>query len=184
VTGPYLAGLRLVGRRVVVVGGGVVAERRIPPLVRAGADLVVIAPAVTAAVEKLVVEVGVCWRRRHYAPGDLDGAWYALALTDDPVVNAQVVADAEAARTFCVRADDGAAGTAVTPALAVDGPVTIGVLGGGDPGRAAAVRDGVLAALRDGRIDTRPHRGPDGPGPPGRPRPGGPVVAGPSELSR
>ena len=167
VNDPYLAGLRLAGRRVVVVGGGAVAQRRLPPLVRTGAELVLVAPEVTPTVEGLVGSGDVRWERRPYASGDLDDAWYALALTDDPLVNARVAADAEQARVFCVRADLAAGGTAVTPALAVEGPVTVGVLGGGDPQRAAAVRDGVQAAIRDGRLDTLPRRRAPGSGLPG-----------------
>ena len=41
---PYLLGLRLGGRRVVVVGGGAVATRRIPALLDAGADIVLVSP--------------------------------------------------------------------------------------------------------------------------------------------
>lgn len=164
---PYLAGLRLTGRRVVVVGGGVVAQRRLPTLIRAGADILLVAPTVTPTVEDLVARGGVRWAARGYAAGDLDGAWYALALTDDPRVNAQVVGEAEAARIFCVRADDAVGGTAVTPAVASQGAVTVGVLGGGDPQRAVTVRDGVLEALRDGRLDTSPRRRVLGAGLPG-----------------
>ena len=146
---PYLAGLRLAGRRVVVVGGGAVAQRRLPGLLDGGADVLLVAPQVTPTVEGLVTAGRLAWERRPYATGDLDGAWYALALSDDPAVNAAVVAEADGARVFCVRADDAAHGSAVTPAVAVEGPVTIGVLGGGDPRRAAAVP-------RDRRRETRP----------------------------
>ena len=48
---PYLVGLGLTGRRVVVVGGGTVAQRRLPALLAAGADVEVVAPEVTPAVE-------------------------------------------------------------------------------------------------------------------------------------
>ena len=57
------------------------------------------------------------WTARPYRDGDLDGAWYAIACTDDPAVNAAVAAEAERARVFCVRADDAPAGSAVTPAV-------------------------------------------------------------------
>ena len=49
----YLVGLRLDGRKVVVVGGGTVAQRRLPLLVANGADVHVIARSVTPAVEAL-----------------------------------------------------------------------------------------------------------------------------------
>ncbi|OPE45394.1 NAD(P)-dependent oxidoreductase, partial [Mycolicibacterium diernhoferi] len=47
----YLVGLRLEGRKVVVVGGGTVAQRRLPLLIAAGADVHVIAREATPAVE-------------------------------------------------------------------------------------------------------------------------------------
>lgn len=155
---PYLAGLQLAGRRVVVVGGGAVAQRRVPGLLAAGADVTVVAPALTPTLEPFATSGAIRWLPRRYADGDLDGAWYALALTDDPAVNAAVVAEADRHRVFCVRADDGSAGTAVTPATGRQGPVTVAVLGGGDPRRAAAVRDGVVEAMREGRLDTLPRR--------------------------
>jgi uroporphyrin-III C-methyltransferase/precorrin-2 dehydrogenase/sirohydrochlorin ferrochelatase len=155
---PYLAGLRLAGRSVVVVGGGAVAQRRLPALLRAGADVRLVAPVVTPTIEGRVGAGELRWERRDYLAGDLDGAWYALALTDDPEVNRLVVAEAERSRIFCVRADDARRGGAVTPATSVEGEVTVGVLGGGDPARAVAVRDGIGEALRTGRLDTLPRR--------------------------
>jgi len=156
---PYPAGLRLAGRRVVVVGGGAVAQRRLPGLLDAGADVLLVAPDTTPAVEAMAGAGELRWERRAYAPGDLDGAWYALAVTDDAEVNAAVAVDAERGRVFCVRADDASAATAWTPAVGRHGGVTVAVLGGGDPRRAAAVRDSVLEGLRDGTISAPHFRG-------------------------
>jgi uroporphyrin-III C-methyltransferase/precorrin-2 dehydrogenase/sirohydrochlorin ferrochelatase len=47
----YLVGLRLSGKRVVIVGGGTVAQRRLPLLVANNADVHVITPSATPAVE-------------------------------------------------------------------------------------------------------------------------------------
>jgi uroporphyrin-III C-methyltransferase/precorrin-2 dehydrogenase/sirohydrochlorin ferrochelatase len=113
---PYLAGLDLRDRRVVVVGGGAVAQRRLPTLLDVGARIELISPEATPAVEGMAQAGELKWHRRPYAEGDLDGAWYALALTDDVEVNAAIVTEATARRIFCVRADDGTAGTASTPA--------------------------------------------------------------------
>ena len=150
--GHYLSGLDLAGRRVVVVGAGTVAARRLPRLLSAGADVVVVAPAATTAVEGMAAGGELGWRRRPYRGGDLDGAWYALACTSDPAVNEQVCRDAERLRVFCVRADRGAAGSAVTPATGMHEGLQVGVLAGGRPRRSAAVRDGLLAALRSGSV--------------------------------
>ncbi len=155
---PYLLGLRLSGRRVVVAGGGHVANRRVPVLVRAGADVVVVSPSVTAGLEGLAVAGQVSWERRAYAPGDVEGAWLVQACTSDPEVNDAIAADCEAARVWCVRADDRAASSAWTPASGEAGDAHIAVLTG-DPRRSAGIRDVVVAGLRDGTIGARRGRG-------------------------
>jgi uroporphyrin-III C-methyltransferase / precorrin-2 dehydrogenase / sirohydrochlorin ferrochelatase len=156
----YLVGLVLAGRRVVVAGGGTVAQRRLPGLLAAGAEIEVIAPAVTPAVEGMAGARELRWTARPYRDGDLDGAWYALAATDDPRVNAAVVAEAERRRVFCVRADDAPSGSAVTPAVGEHDGLTVGVLSGGRPRRSAAVRTALLEALQAGivPVDAEPVR--------------------------
>jgi uroporphyrin-III C-methyltransferase / precorrin-2 dehydrogenase / sirohydrochlorin ferrochelatase len=160
---PYLVGLTLAGRRVLVVGGGTVAQRRLPALLAAGADVEVVAPAVTPAVEGMATARELRWTARPYRDGDLDGAWYALAATDDAQVNAAVATAAERARVFCVRADDAPGGTAVTPAVGKHDGLTVGVLAGGRPRRSAAVRTALVEALQAGivpvdRVDADPVR--------------------------
>ena len=147
----YLVGLDLAGRRVVVVGGGAVAQRRLAGLLAAGAAVEVIAPHVTAAVEGMANELR--WTARPYRDGDLEGAWYAIACTDDPTVNAAVAAEALRAKVFCVRADDAPAGSAVTPAVGRHDGLTVGVLAGGRPRRSAAVRTALVEALAAGVVD-------------------------------
>ncbi|SOE00632.1 uroporphyrinogen-III C-methyltransferase [Blastococcus haudaquaticus] len=156
----YPVGLRLHDRRVVVVGGGQVAHRRVAGLLAARARVTVVSPEVTPAIEALVEPGSLSWVRRRYEPGDLDGAWYAVAATDDPTVNAAVAEEAERARLFCARADDRSASNVWTPAVARHGELVVGVHGGGDPQRAIGVRDAVVAGLTDGSIADRAARTP------------------------
>lgn len=146
---PYLVGLRLTGRKVVVVGGGSVAQRRLPLLIASGADVHVISRSATRSVEAMD---GITLSLREYADGDLDGAWYALAATNDPDVNAAVVAEAERSRIFCVRADIAVEGTAVTPASFEYAGLSVGVLAGGEHRRSAAIRSAIREALQTGVI--------------------------------
>ncbi len=146
---PYLVGLRLTGRKVVVVGGGGVAQRRLPLLITSGADVHVISRSTTRAVEAMD---GITLSQREYRDGDLDGAWYALAATDDPRVNAAIVAEAERRHIFCVRADIAAEGTAVTPASFSYAGLSVGVLAGGEHRRSAAIRSAIREALQEGLI--------------------------------
>ncbi|TJZ41904.1 uroporphyrinogen-III C-methyltransferase [Streptomyces piniterrae] len=154
----YPVGLRLSGRRVVVLGAGQVAQRRLPALIAAGADVLLISPSATPSVEAMADTGEIRWERRRYQPGDLDGAWYALISTDDPEANAAASQEAEDRRVWCVRSDDAEAATAWTPATGHSEGVTVAVLTGRDPRRSAAVRDAIVEGLRDGSIAAPHHR--------------------------
>ncbi|HVS68889.1 MAG TPA: uroporphyrinogen-III C-methyltransferase [Mycobacteriales bacterium] len=147
--------LDLTGRRVAVVGGGEVATRRGADLVAAGARVVVVAPDVADELAASGVEVVA----RRYNAADLDGAWLALACTDDPSVNAQVAADAQERGIWCVRADDASASPAWRPAVTSVDDVTVAVSAAGDPTRAASVRNAIETGLRSGDLAARRTRG-------------------------
>ncbi|GAA2067989.1 uroporphyrinogen-III C-methyltransferase [Williamsia deligens] len=151
----YLVGLDLRGRKVVLVGGGSVVSRRLGTLAAAGADIHVVAVETTPTVESFP---GITVSTRPYRHGDLEGAWYALACTDDPEVNAAVVAEAEERHIFCVRADDADHGSAATPATVHHDQLTVGVLASGDHRRSARIRAEIADALLDGSLGT-PSRG-------------------------
>jgi uroporphyrin-III C-methyltransferase/precorrin-2 dehydrogenase/sirohydrochlorin ferrochelatase len=146
----YLVGLNLTDRRVVVFGGGTVAQRRLGLLVASGAAVHVISREVTPAVEGMATAGQITVELRPYQEGDLEGAWYAIASTDEPETNAAIVAEAERRRIFCVRADNAKHGTAVTPASAEYDGMSIGILAGGDHRRSAAVRTAVVEGLQSG----------------------------------
>lgn len=154
----YPVGLRLQGRRVVVLGGGTVAQRRLPALIAAGAAVELISPQVTATIEAMADTGEIHWERRGYQPGDLRDAWYALIATSDPHANVAASAEAEASRVWCVRSDDAEAATAWTPATGRSEGVTVAVLTGRDPRRSAAVRDAVVERLQDGSLAAPAHR--------------------------
>jgi uroporphyrin-III C-methyltransferase/precorrin-2 dehydrogenase/sirohydrochlorin ferrochelatase len=155
---PYLLGLRLQGRRVVVIGGGAVAARRVPALLDAGADVTLVSPEVTGSLEDFALAGRINWVRRAYAAGDGADAWLVCAFTSDPAVNASVAAEAEAARTWSVRADDADASAAWTPATGLAGDVRVAVLSG-DPRRSAGIRDAIVGGLRTGTLGARRGRG-------------------------
>ncbi|MEE2054196.1 uroporphyrinogen-III C-methyltransferase [Nocardiopsis tropica] len=176
----YLLGLRIRGRDVLVVGGGRVAQRRIPVLIEAGARVTMVAPEVSAALEDLATAGRLTWLRRAYAPGDVAGPeapayWLVHAATDDPAVNAAVAEEAEDARVWCVRADDRHESSAWTPASGTVNGITVGVVASGDPRRSAGLRDAITEGLADGTLDARRGREPlrgvalvgGGPGDPG-----------------
>lgn len=99
------------------------------------------------------------WEERRFQASDLDGAWLVLAATDDAAVNAEISALAEEARIFCVRADDREAATAWTPAVGQHEELTFAAFAGGDPRRAAALRDRLLELAATGAVSPPRFRG-------------------------
>ena len=165
--------LDLVGRPVVVVGGGPVAARKVASLLAAGARVGVVAPYACEDIVAAARSGELAWQERDYRDGDLDGAWLAVTATGDPDTDEAVERAADARRTFCVRADRADRGSATTPAVLRRPGVIISVgsapadpLGpadgpGGrtvDPGRTRAVRDALARALDSGQVPLRRHR--------------------------
>jgi len=139
--------LDLAGVPVLVVGGGRVAHRKIEGLLKAGADVTVIAKSVNDSIRSMPVRVVV----KAFESGDLDSVRLVIAATDDPAVNAAVSAEATARGIWVNSADDPANCTFILPAVARDGEVTIAVsTGGASPALASHLRGEVEAWL--GRI--------------------------------
>ncbi|MDP9982217.1 uroporphyrin-III C-methyltransferase/precorrin-2 dehydrogenase/sirohydrochlorin ferrochelatase [Pseudarthrobacter oxydans] len=154
----YPTALRLLGRPVLVVGGGPVAARRAKGLLDAGARVTVVAPLACPALTGLADAGLLAWEPRTYRTADVDGVWFVQTATGDAAVDAQVSADAEAQRIWCVNASDHEASAAWTPAVAVVDDVKIAVNAGGDPRRAMALRDAVATALETGDLPLRRQR--------------------------
>ncbi|MFC9350623.1 uroporphyrinogen-III C-methyltransferase [Arthrobacter sp. NPDC057013] len=154
----YPTALRLLGRPVLVVGGGRVAARRAKGLLDAGARVTVVAPEATAAVRELADAGLLTWEPRTYRSDDVDGVWFVQTATGDPAVDTLVASDAEAQRVWCVNASDHESSAAWTPAVAVVDDVKIAVNAGGDPRRAMALRDAVATALESGDLPLRRRR--------------------------
>lgn len=153
----YPLHLDLTGRRVLVVGAGSVASRRVPALLEAGAAVEVVAPEADAIVAELARNGRLVWHRRTYAPGDVEGAWLVHAATDVEDVNASVAEEARRQRIWAVRADRAEASDAHTPAVARRDGVVVSVTSR-DPRRSVAIRDGIRSLLDDGSLSARPRR--------------------------
>ena len=98
--------VKLRGRRVVVVGGGAIAEGKIEGLLAAEASVRVIAPQVTAGIAQMAKLQKIEWQSKSFAPADLDGAFLVIAATSAPGVNETVFAEADARGILCNAVDD------------------------------------------------------------------------------
>lgn len=155
-----LIGLDLRGKKVVVAGGGLVATRRVRRFVSEGAEVIVVAPEVSPDLARLALHGDITVHQRGIRAGDLDGAWFVLAATNDPELNDAIAAWADAGRTWCIDASDASHGSARQAAMSRHGDLAVGVLslGSPDPRRIRAVRDAVAAHIDAGEVDLRRRR--------------------------
>ena len=91
----------LKNKKVVVVGGGGVAERKVQGLLSAGAHVKLVSPEVTEALGKMAADGLIDRVVRAFVPEDLDKAWLVIAATDDTEVQELVYNEALSQRIFC-----------------------------------------------------------------------------------
>ncbi|MGO3985977.1 siroheme synthase CysG [Pseudomonas sp. SAS7] len=123
---------KLQGGRVLVVGGGEIALRKARLLADAGSELRVVAPDVDGQLAALAREGGGEVLVRGYQAADLVGCRLVIAATDDPGLNAQVSADAQALSLPVNVVDAPALCTVIFPAIVDRSPLVIAVSSGGD----------------------------------------------------
>jgi hydroxymethylbilane synthase len=130
------------GRRVVVAGGGAVAERKVRGLLDAQADVLVVAPACTDGLRTEIAAGRVRHEARPFSEDDLAGALFVFAVTDDDALNARISELARERGILVNDAGDAARGSFVTPAVHRAGSLTFTVeTGGASPALAARLRD-------------------------------------------
>lgn len=117
--------LDLTDKTVVLVGGGTIAARRIASLRQFGCRIVVISPTLSCSSD------GLTWRQRQYRPGDLDGAFLAVAATDDRAVNRAVGEEARARGIFVSVADCEAECSFYFPAVCTGEDLIAGIVSSG-----------------------------------------------------
>ena len=97
--------LAIKGEPCLLVGGAHAAEPKARLLLRAGARLVIVAPALTPGLHELAGEAGVTWHRRAFRDGDLDGMKLVIVAAGDDTL-AHAVAAAARERGIPVNAVD------------------------------------------------------------------------------
>ena len=137
------------GLRVLIVGGGPVATRKLAAFLQVGARVRIIALEATDEVCSLADAAKVEWLARAYQPSDLGDAQLVIAATDDREVNAKVAADARAVYRLVNVADEPDDGTFTMMAVHRSGPLVVGVSAGGVPGAAARIRDAIARRFDD-----------------------------------
>lgn len=149
---PLFADLR--GRAVLVVGGGAVASRKVERLLAAGARVRVVAPDLHPHLRELLAARRISHRASAFAPEALDGAWLAIAASDDDAVNRAVAAAASTRKLLVNVVDDAELSSFHVPAVVERGPLQVAISsGGGAPMLARRLRE-KLEILLDESLGT------------------------------
>jgi len=137
----YPVFLKLEGRKVLIVGGGAVAEQKIEGVLRSATDVTVIAPEVTPRIREWVRQDRLKHVASHFQPGMAKGYFLVIAATDSATVNHEVYAEASADGALCNAVDDTPYCDFYAPALVSRGDFQIAVsTGGNSPALAQRVR--------------------------------------------
>ena len=139
----YPMNVDLAGRLVIIIGGGVVAERKVRGILALDAEVAVrvIAPAMTDVLRELADCEQIEWRKEYYAGGMLEGAFLVYAATDSPSVNAEIAAEAKRLGLLVNVIDDPNASSFQLPATLRRGDFLLTVsTGGGSPALSRAIR--------------------------------------------
>ena len=98
--------LKLEGRNCLVLGAGGVGEQKIRSLLDCGAQLRVIAPFASGAVQEWASDGRLTWLQREFESADLDGAYLVVAATSDVEVNHAIFRETNARGILCNAVDD------------------------------------------------------------------------------
>ena len=129
-------------RTCVVIGGGAIGQEKVEKLLESDAEVLVISPVVNQKVRDMADAGQVTWEQREYKPGDLAGAFIAIAATDDNTVNRQIAAEAQERNVLLNVVDVTHLCTFIAPSVARRGEVTIATsTGGASPALARTFRE-------------------------------------------
>ena len=163
--------LKLEGRKVLIVGGGKIAEEKIYAVLRSATDVTVVAPEITVRIGSWVERGLVRHIAEEYRPGTAQEYFLVIACTDSEAVNRKIYAEAQRAGVLCNAVDDPGHCDFYAPAVVHRGEFQIAIsTGGNSPALAQRVRQkleldygpeyeswtGWLGRMREGIIKALP----------------------------
>lgn len=133
--------LKLEGRKVLVVGGGKVAEEKIYAVLRSATDVAVVAPHITDRIRTWAEDGLLRYSAEEYRAGMARDFFLVIACTDSEEVNRAIYAEARQAGALCNAVDDPGYCDFYAPAVVHRGDFQIAIsTGGNSPALAQRVR--------------------------------------------
>ena len=143
----YPVVLQLLGQKVVVIGGGRIATRKVATLLETEADITVVSPDVTERLTRWVEEGRITWRQKSFHIRDLVDAFIVIAATNDKELNQLIAMHCHQHQLVNV-VSDGKAGNFIVPASFTRGTIKVSVTTNGtNPSLAKQIRDEIASAF-------------------------------------
>lgn len=128
---PYPLFIYIQDEKVVCVGAGTCAERKVLTLIEYGADVTVVSPEATETIKRLAGEGLIAWVPREYQQGDLEGAILTVCATDNAEVNNAVYQEARSRSQLVNVVDDPPNCNAIVPSVLKRGMFQVAVSSAG-----------------------------------------------------
>lgn len=123
----YSIFISIAGKKVLVAGGGLVAERKINGLLPHRATIHVVSPDLTERLHNLAETDQIIWHNRKFQAHDLQDAWLVIAATNDPATQKSIADLAASQRIFCNVVNAPNMGSFITPAVIEHGPIQVAI---------------------------------------------------------
>lgn len=138
----------LAQERVIVIGGGEIAQRKVEALLEAGSTPLVISPTLTVIMQEWAAKGRIIWQPRSYQSGDLAGAFLVIAATNLSEINRAVWEEAQQVGCLINVVDDPVHSNFIVPAVLHCGPISVAIsTGGSSPALARYLREQLQAFL-------------------------------------
>ena len=142
--------LELTGRRCVVIGGGVVAERKVDGLLAAGAQITIVSPEISQGLRLLFTQRSIKYVPRKYQNGDLAGSALAFVATEEGATTTAVFSEARERGIWVNCADVPSCCDFILPAVIRRGELAVAISSGGaSPAATRAIREELESYLTE-----------------------------------
>ncbi len=147
----FPAFVSLKGKKILVVGGGKVATRKVEKLLPFGGEITVVAPKVSKELKKLAKEKRIKLKRRRFLTGDLKNAFMVVVAVDDIDLQKRIFKLCQKRGILCNSVDSPSYCNFIFPAMVVKGDLVIGITTSGKaPALSREVRKLIEKALPEG----------------------------------
>lgn len=119
--------IKLKGKKVLVVGGGTVATRKVKKLINYHPEITIVSPKITPELQRLISKHNLKYSQRKYRKSDLKNKWIIFVATDDKDLNKQISQDAKQSGLLINVADDPNNCSFIVPSIITRGDLQIAI---------------------------------------------------------